>query len=69
MLPKEQIERINELARKAKEEGLSPEEKQEQALLRRAYLDAFRTQFRRMLEDIEIVDGETGVTEEERQLS
>ena len=34
------IQRINELAKKAKTvQGLTPEEKEEQALLRREYLD------------------------------
>ncbi len=36
------ITRINELARKAKAEGLTDAEKEEQALLRREYIDAMR---------------------------
>ena len=40
---KEQIERINELARKSKtEEGLTEEEKAEQAELRQLYIASFR---------------------------
>jgi len=69
MLPKEQIDRINALARKAKSEGLTDEEKEEQAALRKAYLDAFRTQFRQMMEQIEFVDEETVATREEKQFS
>lgn len=34
------IDRINELARKAKTEGLTDEEKEEQKKLRRAYIDS-----------------------------
>ena len=37
------IDRINELARKSRtEEGLTPEEKEEQARLRQEYVAAFR---------------------------
>lgn len=56
MIGKEKLERINELARKQKNEGLNEEEKKEQALLRKAYLEAFRKQFRKQLDSIKIVD-------------
>lgn len=36
------VKRINELAKKAREQGLTDEEKLEQQALRRAYLDAIR---------------------------
>jgi uncharacterized protein YnzC (UPF0291/DUF896 family) len=57
------IDRINELARKSKVESLSPEEKAEQAELRREFLDEIRADLRITLESIEFVDdeGETGV--------
>ena len=42
-MDEKKIQRINELAKKAKTaQGLTPEEKEEQALLRREYLDAVR---------------------------
>lgn len=57
MVTEEQIRRINELARKSKtEEGLTEEEKQEQQYLRRLYIDAFKTNLRSELDNIEIVD-------------
>ena len=65
MLEKPKMDRINELARKSKKEGLTEEEKQEQAALRKEYLDVFRAQFRQMLDQIEIVDEEETVTVEE----
>lgn len=56
MLAKEKIDRINELARKSKCEGLNQAELEEQALLRKEYLLAFRESFKAQLETIEIVD-------------
>lgn len=55
MLSKEKIERINYLARKAKNEGLSEIEKKEQQKLRKEYLDNFRKDFKRKLDSIELV--------------
>lgn len=53
-MTKEQIERINELARKQKEIGLSPAEKEEQHSLREAYLRDFRANFQSQLDRIYI---------------
>ena len=50
------ILRINELAKKAKEEGLSEAELAEQKELREEYLSAIRKNFRATLDSIEIVD-------------
>ncbi len=36
------IKRINELAKKQREVGLTEEEKKEQAILRRAYIDSVK---------------------------
>ena len=56
----EQINRINQLARKSKTpEGLTAEEAAEQAALRRAYIDAYKLSFRQQLESI-VVQDETG---------
>ncbi len=41
-MEKEKIQRINELARKSREEGLTEDEKSEQQALRQEYLRAFR---------------------------
>ena len=40
------VNRINELARKARTEGLTDEEKAEQAALRRAYIDSVKDNLR-----------------------
>ena len=58
MLPKDKMDRINELARKSKECALDEEEKVEQDLLRKEYIAAFRESFIQQLENIEIVDGD-----------
>ena len=57
-ITKELVDRINELARKSKAEGLTDAEKKEQKKLREQYLKAFRANFRAQLENIEFVDEE-----------
>ena len=53
-MDKKHIDRINQLSRKSKAEGLSPEEKAEQQDLRKEYLKEFRSNFRQQLENVEI---------------
>ncbi|MBR6015186.1 MAG: DUF896 domain-containing protein [Firmicutes bacterium] len=55
-MTKEMIDRINELAHKKKAEGLTAEEIEEQAALRKAYLEGFRANLKAQLDNIEIVD-------------
>ncbi len=50
------IQRINELARKAKTSGLSPEEKEEQTRLRNRYRAEFRRNLTDQLEHTYIMD-------------
>ena len=51
-MTEEQIARINELARKSKTIGLTPEEKQEQAKLRLEYLAAIRKSLEAQLDNV-----------------
>ena len=48
MISREKIERINALAAKKKAEGLTEEEKREQAQLRKEYIEAIRKQLDRI---------------------
>lgn len=48
------IERINELYRKSKSEGLTEEEKSEQVRLRKAYVEAFHNNLRGNLDRMKI---------------
>ena len=52
------IARINELAKKAKTEGLTPPELSERDGLRRIYLDAVRANLTAQLDNTYIVDEE-----------
>jgi len=65
MLSKEKIDRINELAKKAKGEGLTLSEQGEQKVLREEYLEKFRGGMRNHIESVKVVDPEgTDVTPE-----
>ncbi|WP_419505136.1 DUF896 domain-containing protein [Allofournierella sp.] len=55
------IDRINQLARKSRTpEGLSEQEKTEQAALRREYIDAFKSSLRVQLDHTQVI-GPDGV--------
>lgn len=55
MITKEMIDRINFLARKSREEGLSEQEKEEQQKLRRAYIDAYKQSLESQLDNTVIL--------------
>lgn len=55
-----EIKRINELAKKAKSQGLTPEEVEEQKQLRAAYIAAYRNNLRSQLENTYVI-GSDGV--------
>lgn len=52
------IDRINELARKKKEKGLTEAEAKEQSKLRKQYLEAFRKGFKKQIESTKVIDPE-----------
>jgi uncharacterized protein YnzC (UPF0291/DUF896 family) len=58
MLSQEKMARINHLAKKAKEVGLTAEETLEQKQLRQEYLKTFRGQMTEHLHSIKVVDDE-----------
>lgn len=55
-MTQEKINRINELARKQKAEGLTEAERQEQAILRREYIESFKQSLVSQLENTYIVE-------------
>ena len=55
-MTKESIDRINELARKSKAEGLTEEEKAEQAALRKEYLADIRKSLEATLSNVYFVE-------------
>lgn len=52
----EGINRINELSRKSKAEGLTEEEKKEQATLRKQFIADFRGNLVAQLNNIDVID-------------
>ena len=58
MISKEKLNRINELASKAKKEGLSQKEKEEQQTLRKEYLENVRSSFTNELKSMTVIDPE-----------
>lgn len=56
------LDRINELARKKKSEGLTEAEKAEQKKLREEYLADFRKTLRGQLENITFVEADGSLT-------
>lgn len=50
------IKRINELSKKSREQGLSDEEKSEQAILRQEYIRKFRQGMENTLSNVYIMD-------------
>lgn len=56
MMTEKEIDRINELARKSKTEGLSEEEKAEQKALRVKYINSFKESLEGQLNNLVIVE-------------
>ncbi|GFI42403.1 MAG: DUF896 domain-containing protein [Dorea sp.] len=58
----QKIERINELYHKSKAEGLTDEERKEQQILRREYVDSFKRNLRGQLDQISIQEEDGSIT-------
>lgn len=58
----EKIQRINELARKSKAEGLTAAEREEQALLRQEFLANVRANLKAQLDNISIENEDGTIT-------
>ncbi len=61
-MTEERIQRINELYHKAKTEGLTDAEKQEQQILRKEFIDSFRRNLRGQLDNISIKEADGSIT-------
>lgn len=55
-MTEELLNRINELARKSRTEGLTEQEKAEQTQLRQQYIKAFRQGFENTMSNVYIMD-------------
>jgi uncharacterized protein YnzC (UPF0291/DUF896 family) len=58
MISKEKLARINQLAKKAKESGLTEIEAKEQSKLRGEYLQGFRSSMLNTLKSVTVIDPE-----------
>lgn len=58
MLSPDKIKRINELSKKSKSDGLTIEEGKEQSLLRKEYLETFRSSMKDTIENVTVLDPE-----------
>ena len=61
-MTEEKIQRINELYNKAKTEGLSEEEKKEQQVLRKQFIDDFKRNLRGQLDNISVQEADGSIT-------
>ena len=68
MITQDKIDRINELAKKAKEEGLTEAEIAERDVLRQEYIAAFRTNLKAQLDAIKFVEDAEEEIEELEEL-
>lgn len=62
-MEKHDIDRINELYHKAKNEGLTDDEKAEQALLRKTYIETIRKNMRANLNNISVIEKDGTITD------
>lgn len=62
MITDEKLARINELARKAKAEGLTSAETKERDVLRREYIEAVRANLRGQLNNINVQELDGSIT-------
>ena len=62
-MDKSRIDRINELYRKSKAEGLSEVEKMEQQILRKEYIDAIKRNLSSLLDNISIQEKDGSITD------
>ncbi len=60
-MEQKKIDRINELARKSKAEGLTAAEREEQQLLRKEYIEAVRGNLKKQLDNIDMVNPDGSV--------
>ncbi len=58
----QKINRINELYRKSKTEGLTEEELKEQQILRKEYIEAVRRNLRGQLDNIDVQEKDGSIT-------